>query len=165
MKSNTLRLTRGALIAALYVLLTILSSALGLDKYAIQLRLSEALCILPVILPEAVLGLFVGCIIANSITGALIFDIIFGSIATLIGAIGARLLRRIPEKLIWIATLPTVLSNATIVPLVLKFAYGIDELIPFMMITVGIGEILAATVLGTALYFSLKRTKIFQFFN
>lgn len=162
MRQNTKQITRGALIAALYVLLTLLSSSLGLDRYAIQLRLSEALCILPVFFPEAVPALFIGCILANSLTAALIPDIIFGSIATLIGAIGARLLRRLPKKLIWVVTLPTVLSNALIVPLVLKYAYGVGELIPLMMLTVAIGEIAAATMLGTALYFAIIKTKIFR---
>lgn len=161
MKNKALELTRGALIAALYILLTLLSSTFGLDKGVIQLRLSEALCILPVFLPEAVPGLFIGCMLANLITGALLPDVIFGSIATLIGAIGARLLRRLQSKYIFIATLPTVISNALIVPFVLKYVYGAGELIPFMMLTVGIGEALAAGVLGTALYFSIKKAKIF----
>ena len=162
MKKNTQQITRGALIAALYVLLTLLSSSLGLDRYAIQLRLSEALCILPIFLPEAVPALFIGCILANSITGAFLPDIIFGSIATLIGAIGARLLRRVSKKLVWVATLPTLLSNAIIVPLVLKYAYGVGELIPIMMLTVGIGELIACTVLGTVLYYALIKTKFFN---
>ena len=162
MKKETVRLTRGALIAALYVLLTLLSSSLGLDKYAVQLRLSEALCILAVVFPEAVPGLFIGCILANSLTSALLPDVIFGSVATLIGAIGARLLCHLPERLIWVATLPTVISNAIIVPLVLKYAYEVEELIPYMMLTVAVGEFLAATLLGTLLYFSLKRAKLFK---
>ena len=157
MKSKTLQLTRGALIAALYVLLTLLSSTFGLDKGAIQLRLSEALCILPIFLSEAVPGLFIGCMLANLITGALLPDVIFGSIATLIGAIGARLLRRLPNRYIFITTLPTIISNALIVPFVLKYVYGVEEL---MMLTVGIGEALAAGVLGTVLYFSIKKAKI-----
>ena len=142
MKRRTLYITRGAAVAALYVLLTFISSLFGLDKGVIQFRLSEMLCILPIFLPEAVPGLFVGCIAA-----------------TLIGAIGARLLRKLQKKLIWLATLPTILSNAIIVPLVLKFAYGVPDLIPLMMLTVGIGEIVTAGILGTLLYFSLERNK------
>mgnify|MGYP003311543026 CR=1 FL=1 len=159
---KTKSLTRGALIAALYVLLTLLASSLGLDKGVIQLRLSESLCILPIVFPEAVPGLFIGCLIANLITGALIPDVIFGSIATLLGALGAYALRRVPQKAVWIATLPTVFSNAIIVPFVLKYAYQVEDLIPFMMMTVGIGEFLAGTVLGTLLYYSLKKTGIFK---
>ncbi len=162
MKKQTLYITRGAAIAALYVLLTFLSSLFGLDKGVIQFRLSEMLCILPLFLPEAVPGLFIGCIAANLITGALIGDVIFGSIATLIGAIGARLLRKIPKKLIWLSTLPTVLSNAIIVPLVLKYVYEVADLIPFMMLTVGLGELVTAGILGTLLYFALDKNKFLK---
>lgn len=159
MKEKTLYVTRGAAVAALYVLLTFISSLFGLDKGVIQFRLSEMLCILPIFLPEAVPGLFIGCIVANLMTSAVIWDVIFGSTATLIGAIGARLFRKLPKKLIWLATLPTILSNAIIVPLVLKFAYGVPDLIPFMVLTVGIGEIVTAGILGMLLYFSLVKNK------
>lgn len=159
MKEKTLYVTRGAAVAALYVLLTFISSLFGLDKGVIQFRLSEMLCILPIFLPEAVPGLFIGCIAANLMTSAVIWDVVFGSIATLIGAIGAWLFRKLPKKLIWLATLPTILSNAIIVPLVLKFAYGVPDLIPFMMLTVGIGEIVTAGILGMLLYFSLVKNK------
>lgn len=159
MKEKTLYVTRGAAVAALYVLLTFISSLFGLDKGVIQFRLSEMLCILPIFLPEAVPGLFIGCIVANLMTSAVIWDVIFGSAATLIGAIGAWLFRKLPKKLIWLATLPTILSNAIIVPLVLKFAYGVPDLIPFMVLTVGIGEIVTAGILGMLLYFSLVKNK------
>ena len=114
MNKKVLKLTRGALIAALYVILTLTSALFGLDKGAIQLRLAEALTILPVVFPEAVLGLYIGCILANTFSGALVADVFLGSLATLIGAYGAYLLRRLPKKLIWVATLPTVISNALI---------------------------------------------------
>ena len=94
MKKRTLRLVRGGLIAALYVVLTLVSAVFGLSSGVIQLRLSEALCVLPFFMPEAVPGLFIGCLLANLITGCLPFDILFGSIATLLGAVGARLLGR-----------------------------------------------------------------------
>ena len=92
-KSSTLYLTRGAMIAALYVALTYLSSLVGLASGAIQFRLSEMLCILPILLPEATLGLTLGCAIANLLTSGVIWDVIFGTLATFIGAVGARLLR------------------------------------------------------------------------
>ena len=159
-RNSTLYLTRGACIAALYVALTYVSSLFGLSSGVIQLRLSEALTILPVFLPEAIIGLTVGCLIANLLTGAVIWDVIFGTLATLIGAIGARLARRLQKRLIWLATVPTILSNAIIVPFVLKYAYGIEGGYFFFMLTVGAGEILSAGVLGTLLYFSLRKTKI-----
>ena len=160
-RNSTLYLTRGAIIAALYVALTYLSSLFGLSSGAIQLRLSESLTILPIFLPEAVIGLTIGCLIANLLTGAVVWDIIFGAFATFIGAMGARLARRLKNRFIWLATVPTILSNAIIVPFVLKYAYGLEGGYFFFMLTVGIGEILSAGVLGTLLYFSLKKTKLF----
>jgi len=164
-KSTTgaLCVTRGALVAALYVALTYLASMLGLSSGVIQFRISEALCILPVFFPEAIVGLFVGCIISNIVvvSGAVPLDIVFGSIATLIGAVGAYLLRKLPNKLSFLATLPTVISNAIIVPLVLIFAYGATEGYPFLMITVGIGEIVCAGIGGTLLYFAVKKSRLF----
>ena len=163
MKQNTtLYLTRGALIAALYVALTYLCAMLGLASGVIQLRLSEALTVMVLFMPEAVIGLTIGCLIANILTGALIWDVIFGTLATLLGAVGGRFLRKLPSKLIWIATLPTVLSNSIIIPFVLIWAYGVPDTYFFIMLTVAIGEIISAGVLGTLLYFSLKKTKFIK---
>lgn len=94
MKKTTFTITQAALIAALYVVLTLLANALGLANYAIQLRFSEALTILPFFLPAAVPGLFVGCILSNLLTGCLPLDVIFGSLATLLGALGTLFLGR-----------------------------------------------------------------------
>lgn len=157
MKNNTLYLTRGALIAALYTALTYIASLVGLSSGVIQFRISEALCILPIFMPEAVMGLFVGCILSNIITGAVLWDIVFGSVATLIGAIFTRALRVLPEKLKWLATLPPVISNAVIVPFVLIHAYGVPDGYFYLLLTVSIGELVCATGLGTTLYYTLKR--------
>lgn len=82
------------MIAALYVVLTYITNLLGLASGTIQVRFSEALCILPVFTPAAIPGLFIGCLISNLITGGIIWDIIFGSIATLLGALGTYFLRK-----------------------------------------------------------------------
>lgn len=154
----TLYTTRGALIAALYVILTELSTLIGLSSGAIQFRISEALCILPIFFPEAIPGLFIGCIISNlMVPGIVIWDIVFGSLATLIGAVGARLLMKLPERLKWMATLPTILANMIIVPLVLIYAYGAPDSYPFLMLTVGVGEIVCAGAGGSGLYYLLRR--------
>lgn len=87
-----------AVVAALYVVLTYLAAAFGLASNVIQVRFSEALTILPIFTPAAIPGLFVGCIVANALTGAVIFDVIFGSIATLIGAIGAWMIGKYAMK-------------------------------------------------------------------
>ena len=141
--SKTLFITQAAIIAALYVVLTLLANALGLANYAIQLRFSEALTILPFFLPAAIPGLFLGCLISNLLTGAIIWDVVFGSLATLLGAVGTYLLRRVK----WLAPLPPIIANTIIVPLVLYFAYRIPGSIPYFMLTVGIGEILSCGVL------------------
>ncbi|MBR7116623.1 MAG: QueT transporter family protein [Clostridia bacterium] len=155
-----LLVARGGLIAALYVTLTYLSSLVGLSSGVIQFRLSEALCILPIFLPEAVFGLSVGCMLANMLTGALFWDVVFGTLATLIGAAGAYLLRRVKFK--WIATLPTVLANAIIIPFVLLYVYGAEGGYFFFLLTVGAGEVACATFLGTLLAHLLEKNKIFD---
>ena len=88
MRKKILYITYAAAIAAIYVVLTLIANALGLANYAIQIRFSEALTILPFFTSAAIPGLFIVCILANILTGALPFDVVFGSIATLIGAIG-----------------------------------------------------------------------------
>ena len=147
-------ITQGAIIAALYVVLTMLANAMGLANYAIQVRFSEALCILPFFTVAAVPGLTIGCLIANLLTGAMIWDVLFGSLATFIGAAGTYFLRK--HK--FLMMLPPVLANAVIVPFVLRYGYGItwqyngmDWAIPYFALTVGIGEIISVCVLGGVL--------------
>ena len=159
-RKNTpaLYLTRGAIIAALYVVLTYISAMLGLSSGVIQLRISEALCILPIFFPEAIPGLFIGCLISNlMVPGVVIWDVIFGSLATLIGAVGARLLRFLPPKYMWVATLPTIIANMIIVPLVLIYAYGTPDSYPFLLLTVGIGEVVCGGIGGSGLYYVMKK--------
>ncbi len=156
-KNLTLYTTRGALIAAIYVALTAIASAVGLSSGAIQFRISEALCILPIFMPEAVPGLFIGCLVSNILSGCVVWDVIFGSLATLIGAIGARLLIKLPEKFKWVCTLPTILANAIIVPFVLIYAYGVPDAYWLLMISVAVGEIVCAGIGGTGLYYLIKK--------
>lgn len=146
-KTNVLRLTQAAMIAAIYVVLTYFISAFGLASGAIQVRISEALTILPIFTPAAIPGLFVGCLLSNTLTGCMVLDIIFGSLATLIGAIGTYLLRH--TKFLY--TLPPVLANTIIVPIVLREVYGLEDAVWYLMITVGAGEVLSICVLGVIL--------------
>jgi len=155
---KTKNLTMASLIATLYVVLTLLSRVFGLDSGAIQMRFSEALCILPVFTASAVPGLFIGCLLSNILLGNLFWDVVFGSIATLLGAIGTRMLRKKP----CLAVLPPIISNTLIIPFVLAYVYNLKEGIPYFMLTVGIGEILSCGVLGMILYSALKRVKIFK---
>ena len=145
--------SQGAIIAALYVVLTMLANALGLANYPVQLRFSEALTVLPLFTGAAIPGLFVGCLISNILSGAVIWDVIFGSLATLIGAIGTYLLRR--YKLL--PLLPPIISNTLIVPFVLAYGYGIEGTIPFFMLTVGLGEAISCGVLGYLLMLGLRK--------
>ncbi len=156
MKTKTL--THSAMIAALYVVLSFLARLFGLDSGVIQVRFSESLCILPVFTPAAIPGLFAGCLLYNILSGAMVWDVIFGSIATLIGAIFTRRLRTHR----YLATLPPILSNAMIIPFVLTYAYGIPGGIPYFMLTVGIGEVISCGILGFLLYSLLKKHPIFK---
>lgn len=110
-------------------------------------------------LPAAIPGLFVGCFLSNLFCGAAGLDIVFGSLATLIGAVGSYALRK--SKVL--VCVPPILANTIIVPWVLRFAYGSEDLIPFMMLTVGIGEVLAIGVLGSILLAALNRYKTMLF--
>ena len=162
MKRNTktILVCQGAIIAALYVVLTYVSHIFGLDAGVIQVRLSEMLCVLPMFTVAAIPGLYLGCLLANLLTGALWLDILIGPIATLIGAIGTYALR----KYKCLSPIPPVLSNALIVPFVLAYGYGIEQAIPFMMLTVGIGEIVSVYVLGSlfAMALNKRRNQIFK---
>ena len=151
---KALFITQAAVIAALYVVLVVIFNYISFGP--IQFRVAEALTILPYFTPAAIPGLFIGCILANVIGGAVIWDIIFGSIATLIGAVFTSLLRK---KSKFLAPLPPVLANTIIVPWVLKYAYGAEEMVWFMAVTVGIGEILACYVLGMILLFALNKVR------
>ena len=160
MKSKkTLYLTRGAMIAALYTALTAIAAVFALDKGVIQFRISEALVILPLFMPEAVIGLTVGCLISNLLLSGAIYDIIFGTLATLIGAIGTRLMKKLPKKLLFLATLPPILSNSIIIPFVLRYAYQAEGTYWFFFLTVGIGEILTAGILASILGYAIANNK------
>lgn len=157
MKSNAKKITQSAMIAALYVILTMVARLFGLDSGVIQVRFSEALCILPCFTPAAIPGLLVGCILSNILAGAIIWDVIFGSIATLIGAVLTYKLRFNR----FLAVLPPIISNTVIIPFILAYAYGFEGGIPYFMLTVAIGEIISCGIFGTILYTALKKSKIF----
>ena len=144
--TNILRITYGAVIAAIYVVLTVIFAPISFGP--MQVRIAEMLMILPMFTPAAVPGLFIGCIIANMLGGAIALDVIFGSLATLIGAWGGYLLRRSR----WLVPIPPILSNALIVPFVLKYGYGFTEIpLPLMMVYIAIGEIIGCYILGEIL--------------
>lgn len=150
---KVLFLTQAAMIAALYVVLTFLANAFGLASGVIQVRLSEMLAILPYFTPAAIPGVYLGCVLANVLTGGCLLDILLGSLASLIGALGAYLLR----KNMWLVPLPTILANAIIVPFVLIFGYSVPDVWWYLVLTVGAGEVISCGILGMVLLFALKK--------
>ena len=151
-------LITAAIIAALYVVFTGLSAALGLASGVIQVRLSEALTVLPYFTNAAVPGVTVGCLLANLLTGAPLPDIIFGTLASFLGVLGGSLLRK--KK--YLIAIPTILSNALIIPLVLQYAYGVKDAFWYLMLTVGAGEVISAGLLGGLLLHLLVKHKVFR---
>ena len=143
---EVLKLTQGAVIAALYVVLTMVFAPISFGP--VQLRIAEALTILPLFTSAAVPGLFIGCLLANLLGGAIVWDIVFGSLATLIGAwLGYKL-----RKNRWLVPVPAVVSNAVIIPFVLKYGYGFAEFPLYLLIIyIAAGEILGCYVLGEIL--------------
>ena len=152
MNNKTKQLVNGGMIAALYVVLTVLAAQFNLASGAIQVRFSEALTILPVFTVAAVPGLTIGCVLANLLTGCAEWDVVFGSVATLIGAVGTRLLKSKP-LLAWI---PPVLSNMAIIPIILIKVYAVPDAWWFLVLTIGAGEVLSCGVLGLLLWRSMK---------
>lgn len=159
-RNDAMYVAHAAIIAAIYVVLTYIAAQLGLSNGAIQVRFSEALTILPAFTPAAIPGLFLGCLISNILTGCILWDVLFGSLATLLGAIGTFLLRKVLIKgKPFLAPLPPILANTIIVPFVLSYAYLVEDAIPYLMLTVGIGEVISCGILGTLLMLALNRYK------
>ncbi|MGI6196115.1 MAG: QueT transporter family protein [Eubacteriales bacterium] len=152
-QKKTKTLVTGAIIAALYVVLTLLANAFGLASGVIQVRISEALNVLVCFTGAAVPGVTVGCLLANLLTGGVVLDIIFGTLASFIGAFGGYLLRK--NRLL--ALLCPILSNTIIVPFVLKFAYGAPDAIWFLFGSVAVGEVISCGILGFLLGHVLDR--------
>lgn len=151
---NVNYITRSAAIAALYVALTLVANMFGLASSAIQVRISEALTVLPYFTPCAIPGLFIGCIFANLFTSAALYDVIFGSLATLVGALGTYALRKRSK---YLAPIPPIVANIAVVPLVLIKVYGIPDAWWYLALTVGAGEVISCGILGTLLMKALER--------
>ncbi len=159
MKENkVLFMSQAAMIAAIYVVLCIAFAPISYG--AIQVRVAEALTILPYFTPAAIPGLFIGCLIANLAGGSIMIDIVIGSLATLLGAIGTWLLRK---KSRYLAPLPPILTNTLLVPYVLRYGYGEPLPIPFLMATVGIGEIAACGIMGLVVLTVLNKYRKYIF--
>lgn len=133
-------------------MLTFFSNAFGMASGTVQVRISEALTILPFFTPAAIPGVTIGCLLSNLFTGCAPLDILFGTCATLLGALGSYALRRYR----WLVPLPPIAANMIIVPYVLRFAYDVPDAIPYLMATVGAGEVISCYILGMMLLFALN---------
>ena len=153
---KTKGITKAGIIAAIYVCLTYIGAPFA--SGVIQVRLSEALCVLPVFTPYAIPGLFAGCMISNIVTGAVFWDVVLGSLATLIGAVGTYILKNKP----YVAFLPPIIANTVIIPFVLSYAYHIEGAVWYFMLTVGAGEILSIGVLGGILHGVIRKNSFFK---
>ena len=150
-KSKVLFLAQGAIIAALYVAFTMIAAGFDLASGAIQVRFSECLTVMPFFTTAGIPGVTIGCLLANIVIGSSPIDIVFGTLATLIGAVGTYLLR----KNRYLCTIPPVLSNMIIIPFVLKYAYGAEGTLVFFALTVAAGEIITCIILGQILISAL----------
>ena len=157
---TTLYLTTAGLIAAIYVILTFLAQAFGLASGAIQFRISELLTILPMFTAAAIPGLTIGCILANMMTGCAMWDVVFGSVATLLGALGTYALRKTENP--YLGCLPPIIANILIVPIVLRKVYGAPDAYWYLVVTVGIGEIVCCGILGILAFKMIQKRKLFK---
>ncbi len=152
-KKHVRFLCEAALIAAIYVILTYFCAAVGMSSGAIQLRFSEALCVLGLFTPAALPGVALGCFMANLLTGCALWDIVFGSLVSLVGMIGLIALKKFP----YLAPVPYAIANMVVIPFVVKLVYGTPEALPLIFLTVGIGEIISVFGFGIPLYLILKK--------
>ncbi|MBQ7760896.1 MAG: QueT transporter family protein [Clostridia bacterium] len=161
MKNKGLRsITYSAIIGAMYVVLTWLSNAVGMSSGAIQLRLGEALTILPYFTPSAIPGLVIGCLISNISMGCSLLDIIVGTVATLLGAIGTS---KIKNK--YLCPVPPILANTILVPFVIIISYTHDWSLGSYLLTLGgvfAGEVVSVYVFGIILLLAIEKSKIFK---
>lgn len=150
MSNKVKNLVKAGIIAALYVVLVVVFSYSSFGP--IQFRIAEMLTILPLFTPAAIPGLFIGCLLANVLGGAVFLDIVFGSLATLVAAYMSYRLR----KKEWLVPVPPVLINAVVVGIILKFVYAEAASVWVLMGSVFLGQMVSAYGLGMILLKALK---------
>lgn len=146
-------LAQGAIIAAVYALLTIFLAPIS--SGLIQCRVSEAMSVLPYFTFSAVPGLFIGCLLANLLTGAPIYDVVLGSLATLIAAFITYGMRKHVSK--YLAPLPSVIVNALVVGWLLTYVYEVGVNYWIAAGYVAIGQAIACFALGIPLMKLMER--------
>lgn len=157
MRKQVRFITYAAIIAAIYILLMVLFRPISFG--AVQVRVAEGLTVLPFFTPAAIPGLAVGCLLGNFLGGADVFDIIFGTVATIIGAFGSYFLRRHR----YLVPVPPIVANTLIIPFVLSYAYGVERSVGVLMLFVGGGEILSCGVIGIGLMLTLNKYRSYIF--
>ena len=161
-KISTRFLARSAAIAALYVVLTYLAGLMNLAYGPVQFRFSEALTVLPFLFPEAIPGLFVGCVVSNLLSPYGALDLVVGSAATLIAAIWtAKCGKR------WFAPMPPVIANALLVGAMIAwyeagFGPGFWAAFAWNALTVGLGELVVCYALGLPLLSALEKRGVMK---
>lgn len=165
MKGKTKNLVVAAVIAAVYTVLTIFPGLSMFSFGAIQFRVSEALCVLPIFTPAAIYGLTIGCFISNILSSAGPLDMVFGTLATLLATVCTYRMRKLHPA---VAVIPPVLFNGVIVGFMITYFYTdtagrFMEVLLFNMSTVALGELGVCYLLGLPLVKILKNHKnIFQ---
>ena len=154
-EQKTSYIVEAGVIAAFYVVLMLTNMELSGASGLVQIRVAEALCILPCFTAAAVPGLFIGCLIGNILTGSVIWDVIFGSLATLFAAF---LTRQFKNKR-YLASVPPIVINMFVIPIILTKAAGVEQSIGAVSFGIGLGELISAGVLGQIVYSVLDKNR------
>ncbi len=154
MKKPLIYVARAGIIAALYFALSVAFS--GISFGPIQFRISEILVLLPLIFPEAVVGLTIGCFFTNFFFSPFgVFDMVLGTLATLIGALGTMLLRRRPI----LSTIPPIVANTLLIPLIFVLNDA-DAVYYISMFEILATQIITCIIIGVPFTFALKKAMI-----
>lgn len=161
LKRSTKILARTGIVSAVYAVLSLI--VFPVASGSIQFRLSEALCILPLLFPETVISLFVGCLISNAITGCAVYDVVFGSLISLLSAALTSVVGKFikGEKIsFFVGGSFSVLLNAFLLPLVWFFCYGKLEYLYLVQVAfLLISQTVSVYVLGYGLFYGLSKLK------
>lgn len=151
-------LTRNAIFTGIYITLCIIFQPISYGE--VQVRIAEALCILAIFDKYAVYSITLGCLISNIIGGGIILDVVFGSFATFIGLFAIRFIK---VNNFFVKMLPSILSNSIIIPLVLRYGYGLNNMPLYISaVFIALGEIISIYIIGYVLYRTLIRTNLFD---
>ena len=158
MSKTTKTIVRAGLIAGIYVVLSLITVPVA--SGAIQFRIAEALTILPLIFPEAIPALFVGCMLSNLITGCMILDVFLGSVITLFASLCTYFIGKVIKKnwlKILLGGIFPVMLNAFLLPLIWILAYGVIEYVYYLQVLfLLISQSVSIYALGSPLYFAIK---------